>query len=96
MPQEWKESIIVPNHKKGDRMYCNNYRGISLWFNLYKILSNILSSRMTPYANEIIGEYQCGFKRNGSTIDYIFGIQHIPEKKWEYNKNVCQLFTFTL
>ena len=31
--------------------------------NPYKILSNILSSRMTLYANEIIGEYQCGFRR---------------------------------
>ena len=30
LPQEWKESIIVPIHKKGDRMNCNNYRGISL------------------------------------------------------------------
>ena len=26
----------------------------------YKILSNILLSRMTPYIHEIIGEYQCG------------------------------------
>ena len=24
LPQEWKESIIVPIHKKGDRMDCNN------------------------------------------------------------------------
>ena len=29
-------------------------------------------SRMTPYANEIIGEYQCGFRRNRSTVDHIF------------------------
>ena len=47
---------------------------------------------MTPYANQIIGEYQCGFRRNRSTIEHIFSIWQIPEKKWEYNNEVCQLF----
>ena len=92
MPQEWKESIIVPIHKKGDRMDCNNYRGISLLSTSYKILSNILLSRMTPHANEIIGEYQCGFRRNRSSVDHIFSIRQVLEKKWEYNMDICQLF----
>jgi hypothetical protein len=35
----------------------------------YKTLSNILLSRMTPYANEIIRKYQCGFRRIRSTIN---------------------------
>jgi hypothetical protein len=28
--EEWKETIIVPIHKRGDRDRCENYRGIAL------------------------------------------------------------------
>jgi hypothetical protein len=30
LPDQWKESIIVPVHKKDDKTDCNNYRWISL------------------------------------------------------------------
>jgi len=41
---------------------------------------------------EIIGDHQCGFRRNRSTIDHIFCIRQILEKKWEYNEEVHQFF----
>ena len=50
-----------------------------------KLLENINSK-------EIIGEYQCDFRRNRSTVDHIFSIRQILEKKWEYNKEASQLF----
>jgi hypothetical protein len=46
-----------------------------------------------PYADEIIRDHQCGFRRNTSTTDQIFYIRQILEKKWEYNGTVHQLFT---
>jgi hypothetical protein len=60
MPHQWKESIVVPINKKGDKTDCSNYRGISLLSASYKILSNILS-RLIPHADEIVGDNQCGF-----------------------------------
>jgi len=88
---EWKELIIVPIYKKGGKTDCSNYRGMSLLLTMYKILSNILLSRLTPYAEEIIGDHQCGFQCS-STTDHIFCIRQILEKKWEYNEAVHQLF----
>jgi hypothetical protein len=64
----------------------------SLLSTTYKILSNILLSRLTPYAEEIIGAHQCGFRRSRSTTDHIFCICQILEKKWEYNEAVHHLF----
>jgi hypothetical protein len=73
----------VPFHKKGDKTDCSNYRGMSLLSTSYKTLSNILLSRLIPYSQEIIGDNQCGFRRNRSTTDQIFYIRQKVEKKWE-------------
>jgi hypothetical protein len=81
LPEEWEESIIVPIHKNGDKTDCNNHRVISLLPTTYKLFSNILLSRLIPYAEEVIGDHQCGFRRNRSTTDRIFCIRQILEKK---------------
>jgi hypothetical protein len=87
LPHHWKESIVVPIHKEGDKTDCSNYRGISSLSTSYKILSNTLLPRLIPYEDEIIGDH----RRNRST-DQIFYICQILEKKWEYNGAVHQLF----
>jgi hypothetical protein len=45
----------------------------------------------TPYADEIIGDHQCGFQHNRSMTDHIFCMWQILEKKLEYNGTVHQL-----
>jgi len=56
----WKELIIVPVYKKSDKTDYRNYRSIPLLPTTYKILPNILMSRLTPHAEEIIEYHQCG------------------------------------
>jgi hypothetical protein len=55
MPDQWKESIIVPVNKKGDKIDCSNYPGISLLSTSYKFVSNILLSRLGPYIMKEVG-----------------------------------------
>ena len=70
-------------YKKGDKTDYSNYRGISLFSTVYKILSNILLSRLTPYVEEITGDHQCGFQHNWLTTEHIFWIRQVRKKKLE-------------
>ena len=80
LPEEWKESIIVPIKKKGDKTCSSNYNGISLLPTMNKISSNNLLSRVTTY--EVCREnHQRGSRHNRSTTDRISCIHQIFEKK---------------
>jgi hypothetical protein len=46
LPDQWEGSVIVQVHNKGDKADCNNYREISLLSISYKILLNIILSRL--------------------------------------------------
>jgi len=59
---------MVPIYKNGNKTYCSNHRCMSLLASTYKILSNILPSRLTPYAEEVIGDHHCVFPTQ--QIDY--------------------------
>ena len=71
MREEWKELIILRIYKKDNKTDYINYRGISVLPTTYNILSNLLLSRLTPYAEEIIGHCHCGFQSNRSTTDHL-------------------------
>jgi len=78
--EEWKESISAPICKKDDKTDCSNYRSISLLSTTH-ILSSTLLSRVTPNAEEIVGDHKCGFRRKRSTTDHIFCIRQALEEK---------------
>jgi hypothetical protein len=88
LPDQWKESIIVPVHKKGDKTAHSNYCGISLLSTSYKILSNILFSSLSPYINEIIGNHQYGLRPNRSTTEQIFAFVIY----WKRNGNTMRQY----
>src|SRR5690606_8813637 len=46
VPSDWKNGLIVPFHKEGDRDRATNYRGITLLSNIGKIFAGILERRL--------------------------------------------------
>jgi hypothetical protein len=70
-----KESIPILIYKENDKISYSSFTVILLFSSTYKILSNILVSRLSTYGEEIIGDNQCGFLRYSSTTDKIFCIR---------------------
>jgi hypothetical protein len=56
----------------------------------YKI-SNILFKRLLPYVEKTIGDYQCGYLGEQSTVNQIFTVRQIL-KKCEHGKDRHHLF----
>ena len=91
LPEKWKESIIAPMYKKGDKTDCSNYRGVLLLYTTYKILSNILLSRLTPYAEEMNREHKCGFDATGQLLIIYSAFVKYLTKNWNTTKQRIRL-----
>ena len=93
-PEKWRESIILPIHKKGDPNNPDNYRGIALTSILSKDLTAILSNRLQgwPEMNEIIVEEQAGFRRGYSTTDNIFVLQSLIRRNLSRKRKIYAAF----
>ena len=76
-PDSWTRGIIVPVPKKGDLNDTNNYRGITLTSLFSKIFSILLDVRLRKWANDnnILTDFQFGFRDKKSTIDCCFVLQ---------------------
>ena len=60
MPEEWRQSILVPIFKnKGDAQSCNNYRGIKLMSHSMKLWERVVEARLRTEVD--ISEQQYGF-----------------------------------
>ena len=49
VPQQWKDAVSTVIHKKGDKMECGNYLGISLVSHADKVLLKVVARRLSAY-----------------------------------------------
>ena len=92
VPDEWNIGRLIVLPKKGDLSLPKNYRGIMLLKITYKIIANILHSRLLPIEEQLDHEQQCGFRPNRGCIDAIFTIKSAIKKRSEHGLESWVLF----
>ncbi|CAF4074483.1 unnamed protein product [Adineta steineri] len=92
MVEDWSVAILIRLFKKGDKQLCDNYRGISLLSVISKLFSRIILNRIQQLIDNQLLEAQSGFRPNRSTIDHIFILKMIMERRKEFNKPLFLCF----
>ena len=76
LPLEWRTHMIKPVYKSGDRFSVRNYRPISLFCIVCKVLEKIVYDNIIEYVTQSTSVYQFGFLRGRSTLQQLLLFFH--------------------
>ena len=73
VPEQWKQSTVIPTFKKGTRYNPLNYRPVSLTSVCCKTLEHIIAQHLTAFLEEscLLDPNQFGFRAGQSTSDQL-------------------------
>ena len=97
-PDTWSQGLILPIHKKGDKMNPDNYKGITLLSCFGKRFTFIINDRITKFVEDenILSNAQAGFRKGYSTTEQIFSLNCLIDSVLNSRKNyVVHLLIFT-
>ena len=96
-PLKWKESIVNPLFKKGDKSLANNYRPISLLSCVGKLMERCVYKYVYNYfySNRLLYNKQSGFLKGHSTVHQLLEIYHQVVSSLDSRQNlwcfvICQ------
>ncbi len=93
-PSSWNEASIISIPKKGDLSNCDNYRGISLINNGIKLITKIITTRISNYGlqNNFIRPEQFGFRNKEESVSLFITIREICQRRQNNNEETYLAF----
>ena len=70
-PQDWKRSVFMPIHKKGNVKECSNYHTTVLISHASKIMLKIIQARLQQCVNHELPYIPAGLRKSRETRDQI-------------------------
>ena len=93
-PEIWKLAYVTPVHKKNEKMFCQNYRPISLLNNISKIFERAVYNTLYDYliSNNLLNPKNAGFKKGDSTTNQLLYITDKIYKAVDEGKDIHMVF----
>ena len=87
-PNLLKITNVIPIHKKGDKLDCNNYRPISLLSNISKIYEKCMHTRLTNFLqiNRLFFSHEFGFRNGYYTNHALTSLTKMIRKAFDEDK----------
>ena len=87
-PNLLKIANVIPIHKKGDKLDCNNYRPISLLSNISKIYEKCMHTRLTNFLqiNRLFFSHEFGFRNGYYTNHALTSLTKMIRKAFDEDK----------
>jgi len=94
VPDAMKIAKVVPIFKKGDKHIPSNYRPISLFSVLSKLLERLVHRRIYNFMDkkQLLYNFQFGFQKNHSTSLALLDVIDNCYKNIDLNNNVLRIF----
>ena len=92
-PKDWRRAVVIPVYKKGCRLTCSNYRGVSLLSVAGKWFGKVLNSKLRDCTEGRVLEEQGGFRAKRSCIDQVFTLRQVMEKAIEKRRELFVAFS---
>ena len=93
-PNSWNEASIVSIPKKGDLTDCDNYRGISLINNGIKLITKVITNRISDYGlkHGFIRPEQFGFRNKEECVSLYISLREICQRRKFNNQETYLAF----
>ena len=93
-PNILKIANVIPIHKKGDKLDCNNYRPISLLSNISKIFKKSMHICLVNFLrkNKLLFCHQFGFRSGYSVNHALTSLSELIRKALDEDKFACGVF----
>ena len=80
-PECFKTAEVIPTYKKGKPTEKTNCRPISILSNISKIYERLMHDNMSDYFNDVLSNFQCGFRKGFGSQNCLYMIETIRKTR---------------
>ena len=92
LPSAWKDALVVPVYKRGDRSQLTNYRPISLLSTVGKVCERVVYNKLYRFRTSILSDHQSGFRKKDATVMHLTRLVQLWSEALDHSEYVGIVF----